>query len=374
MDRYEDLMDAALTLAERGWGRVSPNPMVGAVVVDPDGTVLGEGWHEGPGTPHAEVMALGHAGPRAAGSTVVCTLEPCDRSGRTPPCTTALIEARVATVIIAATDPHLGEDAPGARQLRDAGIEVHVGVREEASRRLNAAFERHVRTGRPFVVVKTATSFDGKTAAIDGSSRWITSGEARADAHHLRAWSDGVAVGSGTATADDPALTVREAPGAAGARPPLRVLVDASGRAPAVGALFDGAAPTLVATTDRAPDARVDAWHAAGADVVPLPSDPEGGVSLPALLDHLGKRDVQGLLVEGGATLAWSFVRDGLVDRIVTYMAPSIIGGADAPGMIAGAGFAPVTAARRLTITHVSRVGPDLKVEADVHGDHRRTG
>jgi diaminohydroxyphosphoribosylaminopyrimidine deaminase/5-amino-6-(5-phosphoribosylamino)uracil reductase len=368
MQRYEHAMDRALALAERGWGRVSPNPLVGAVVLLDDGSLAGEGWHEGPGTPHAEVMALAAAGTRAAGATMVVTLEPCDRWGRTPPCTRALIEAGVSRVVVAASDPNLGEDAPGLAELRAEGIEVVLGVRQDESRAMNAAFETHVRTGRPFVIVKSAASLDGKTAAADGSSRWITSPEARADAQRLRAWADAIVVGSRTAVQDDPALTVRDRAFAL-ARPPLRVLVDTAGRVPADGRMFDGSAPTLVATTDHASDERIARWEGAGAQVVVLERHHAGGVSLEALVDHLGKRDVQGLLVEGGATLAWSFVRDDLVDRFVVYLAPRILGGAAAPGIVMGGGFTPVDAGRRVVFERIDRVGPDLRVEARVHRD-----
>jgi diaminohydroxyphosphoribosylaminopyrimidine deaminase/5-amino-6-(5-phosphoribosylamino)uracil reductase len=211
-------------------------------------------------------------------------------------------------------------------------------------------------------------SLDGRTAAADGSSRWITSEDARADAHRLRAWADAVAVGAGTAVADDPALTVR-GDAAKDARPPLRVLIDSAGRAPAGGAIVGPEAPTLVATTDRMPDAVADTWARAGAEVAALRAEPDGRVALPSLLEHLGKRDVQGLLVEGGATLAWSFLRDDLVDRVVTYIAPSIVGGAVASGAVGGDGFTPVTSARRLTSPRVTHVGADLKMESDVHRD-----
>jgi diaminohydroxyphosphoribosylaminopyrimidine deaminase/5-amino-6-(5-phosphoribosylamino)uracil reductase len=218
-------------------------------------------------------------------------------------------------------------------------------------------------------VWKVATSIDGKTAAADGTSRWITSPEARADAHRLRAWADAIVVGAGTVRADDPRLTVR-GDVAPGAWPPLRVLVDASGGTAAGARLFDGAAPTLVATTERAPEHRIEAWSAAGAEVVVLDADPDGGVAPVALVRELGKRDVQGVLLEGGARLAWSFLRDDLVDRVVHYVAPSIVGGSDAVGAVAGAGFVPVQAARRLSFERIDWVGPDLRVEADVHG-HR---
>jgi diaminohydroxyphosphoribosylaminopyrimidine deaminase / 5-amino-6-(5-phosphoribosylamino)uracil reductase len=360
-------MRRALRLAERGWGRVSPNPMVGAVVVR-DGEILGEGWHEGPGTDHAEVMALRAAGDRASGATVVCTLEPCDRFGRTPPCTRALIEAGVSRVVVAATDPDLGPDNPGLQALRAAGIEVELGVLVEGSRRLNRAFECHVLTGLPHVILKMASSLDGKTAAVDGSSRWITSEEARADVHRLRAWSDAVVVGAGTAVADDPSLTVRDARHA-DARPPIRVVVDTAGRVPATQRLFDGEAPTLVATSDLAAEERIREWTAAGAEVAVLDRDVAGAVSLRALIESLGKRDVQGVLVEGGATLAWSLARDGLIDEVVLYVAPKLIGGDGARGVIAGGGFAPVAQALDLTFHSADRIGPDVRLEAHVHRD-----
>lgn len=368
MDQHEAQMKRALELAERGWGRVSPNPLVGAVIVR-EGIVVGEGWHAGPGTEHAEVMALRHAGDRARGATVYCSLEPCNRFGRTPPCTRALIDAGAARVMAATTDPNLGTRTPGLAELREAGIAVSVGPLQQASRRLNEAFERHVTTGRPFVTLKMAASLDGKTAAADGTSRWITGETARADVQRLRAGADAVVVGAGTAIADDPALTVRHED-FVDARPSLRVVVDAAGRLQAQGSLFDAATPTLIATTDRAPHARVTAWAEAGAEVAVLEHDPAGGVSLVALTELLGKRDVQGLLVEGGATLAWSFVYEELVDKVVMYVAPKLIGGETAPGVLGGAGFAPITDALDLTFETLERLGPDLRVEAYVHRDH----
>lgn len=368
MRRHETEMRRALALAERGWGRVSPNPMVGAVIVAADGTVVGEGWHEGPGTPHAEAMALARAGDAVRGATAVTTLEPCNHFGRTPPCTRTLIEAGVARVVVGATDPNLDGDAPGLEELRAAGIEVESGLLEAEARRLNEAFERHVTTGRPFVVLKSAASLDGKTAAADGTSRWITSEGSRADAQRLRAWADAIVAGAGTVLADDPALTLRDARYAA-ARPPLRVVVDATGAVSPDRAVFDDAAPTLVATTARAPEERLRAWQDAGADVAVLDADPRGGVSLEDLLEHLGKRDVQGALVEGGATLAWSFVRDALVDRVVLYLAPRLVGGIGGHGVLDGDGFAPIGAAQGLEFERVERIGPDLKVEARVHRD-----
>lgn len=363
---HERHMRRALELAALGRGIVSPNPMVGAVVVR-EGRVVGEGWHEGPGTPHAEVRALAAAGGLARGATLYCTLEPCDHVGRTPPCTRAIVDSGLARAIVAAGDPNPMVDGRGFERLRVSGIEVETGLLEEASRRLNEGFERHVVTGRPFVTLKTAASLDGKTAAGDRSSKWITGDAARDDVQRLRAAADAIVVGAGTVIEDDPSLTVRD-PSYRG-RPPLRVVVDASGRVPAGSRVFDGSAPTLVATTGRTAREAVDAWTATGADVVSFDQDETDGVSLPQLLAYLGKRDVQGVLLEGGATLAWSFVRERLVDRVVLYLAPKLVGGARAPGVLMGEGFAPIGGAAALRLVSVDRIGDDLKVEADVHRD-----
>lgn len=357
-------MGRALELADRGRGLASPNPMVGAVVVASD-EVVGEGWHEGPGTPHAEAVAIRAAGDRARGATLFSSLEPCDHHGRTPPCTAAIVEAGIARVVSAVGDPNPIVDGRGHARLRAAGVEVLEGVLAGSASHLNRAFFTHVRTGRPHVVWKVATSLDGKVAARDGSSRWITGDAAREDVHRLRAWADAVVTGAGTAIADDPSLTVRLA--SHGGRPPLRVLVDAAGRVPAGARLFDDAAPTMVATTERSPRRRRWEWSATGAEVVVL--DDDEGVSLVSLADHLGKRDVQGVVLECGPTLAWGALEAGIVDEVVAYLAPTLIGGAEAPGALGGAGFAPVGTGTRLEIRSIRRVGEDIKVEADVHRD-----
>jgi diaminohydroxyphosphoribosylaminopyrimidine deaminase/5-amino-6-(5-phosphoribosylamino)uracil reductase len=360
-------MRRALEVAARGWGRVSPNPIVGCVLVR-DGRVVGEGWHQGPGTEHAEAMALRTAGPRAVGATAFITLEPCIHHGRTPPCVPALLEAGIEAVIAATRDPNPIIDGGGFRALREAGLVVEEGLLADEAIRQNVAFLTHVRTGRPFVILKMASSLDGKAAARDGTSKWITGREARADVQGLRAWADAVVVGAGTALADDPSLTVRGS-AFASARPPLRVIVDASGRVPGDGRAFDAAAPTLVATTELAPGGRRQEWLDAGADVIVLDRDASGGVSLRALVQTLGKRDVQGVLLEGGPTLAWSAIRDGVVDQLVMYLAPTLVGGHAAPGWLGGGGFAPIGRAVRADVVSVQRIGPDLKVVADVHRD-----
>jgi diaminohydroxyphosphoribosylaminopyrimidine deaminase / 5-amino-6-(5-phosphoribosylamino)uracil reductase len=365
-------MARALALAEGGRGTTSPNPMVGAVLVG-HGRVVGEGFHLAAGEPHAEAQALAAAGPLAVGATCYVTLEPCAHQGRTPPCADALLRAGVARVVAALPDPDPRVDGAGLDRLRAAGIQVTVGVGADAAAEQNAAYLTHRRVGRPRVTLKAAASLDGKVAAPDGSSQWITGPAARADAHRLRAEADAVCVGAGTALADDPRLTVR-LPGYDG-RQPLRVLVDAAGRVGPGGHLFDGEAPTLVATTSAAPPAAVDAWRAAGAEVLEcaeakgmvggaLGAPPVGRVDLGDLAFALGERGVLELLVEGGPRLQASLWAAGLADRLIWYLAPLAIGGDKAPGLLGGDGAATLADARRLRLASVDRLGDDLRLLA----------
>ena len=360
-------MRRALDLAARGAGRVAPNPLVGAVLVS-DGEVIGEGWHEGPGSEHAETRALRAAGGGAQGATMYVTLEPCIHQGRTPPCVPRLIEAGLARVVVATLDPYALVDGRGVRALREAGLEVEVGVLEPEASRQNAGFLKHVRSGLPFVSLKMAASLDGKVAARDGSARWITGEAARRDVHAMRAASDAIVIGAGTAARDDPSLTVRHPDHPD--RRPLRVVVDGRGTVPATGTLFtDAAAPTLVATTGAAPDPVRRAWAAAGADVLVLSDDGSGRVELDELFSELGKRDLQRILLEGGPTLAWEAVRAGLVDELVLFLAPILVGGRDAPSVLMGEGIATIAEPHRLRIETVERIGDDIKVVAGVHRD-----
>jgi len=358
-------MERALGLAEQGRGLTSPNPAVGSVVVA-DGRIVGEGYHEGPGKPHAEVIALREAGDRARGATLYTTLEPCDHFGRTPPCTAAVIEARVARVVSAMRDPNPIVDGRGFAKLEAAGVEVQTGILSELAARQLEGYAKHVRTGIPFVTWKMAASLDGRVAAHDGSSRWITGEAARQDVHRLRGAADAIVVGAGTALADNPSLTVRD-PAYRG-RPPLRVLVDATGRVPASGDLFDGSAPTLVATTELASHERREAWRAKGAEVLEYESE-SGLVPFGRLVAALGERDSQNVLLEGGPTLAWSAIEDDAVDKVFVYLAPKLIGGKSAPGILGGRGFAPLSAALRLRVVSVDQIGEDVRVEAYVHRD-----
>lgn len=317
-----DPMARALELAASVRRITSPNPWVGAVVVAPDGRRF-EGATRPPGGPHAEVVALAEAGEAARGATLYVTLEPCAHHGRTPPCADAIVAAGVSRVVAALEDPDPAVSGRGFARLREAGVEVEVGPGATAAAELLAPYLKHRRTGRPWVVLKLAATLDGRTAAPDGTSRWITGEAARRDAHRLRAESDAVLVGAGTVRADDPELTVRHVAG----RDPLRVVL--------------GSAP---------PGARVHPCLELSGDL--------GGV-----LDELGRRGVLQLLVEGGPTVAGAFHRAGLVDRYVLYLAPALFGGDDARAMFAGPGAGTIDAVWRGRILSVTRLGDDLRVE-----------
>jgi diaminohydroxyphosphoribosylaminopyrimidine deaminase / 5-amino-6-(5-phosphoribosylamino)uracil reductase len=349
-----EAMRLALALAATALGSTSPNPPVGCIVLDAAGALAGQGFTSPAGGPHAEVNALRDAGERARGGTAVVTLEPCAHHGRTPPCTAALLAAGVARVVYAVADPN-PVAAGGADVLRAAGVDVEGGVLEAEAALGNEAWLTALRLGRPFVTWKYAASLDGRVAAADGSSRWVTGPEARADGHRLRAESDAVVVGSGTMRADDPQLTVREA---AVRRQPLRVVVDSRAATPARARVLDGAAPTLIAVAEAA-----GARHLHGrAEIVRLPAAP-GGLDLDALLAALHDRGVRSVLLEGGPTLAGSFLAAGLVDRVVAYLAPVLIGGGGLPAL-AGPGAPTMAAARRLRLDEVTRLGADLRLTA----------
>jgi diaminohydroxyphosphoribosylaminopyrimidine deaminase/5-amino-6-(5-phosphoribosylamino)uracil reductase len=322
-----DHMRRAMVLASAVRGTTSPNPWVGSVI-EPGGF---EGATQPPGGPHAEVVALRAAGDAARGATLYTTLEPCRHVGRTPPCVDAIVDAGIRRVVVGIEDPDPHVRGTGIRALRAAGVQVDVGVAADEVAEQLAPYRKHRATGRPWVVLKLAASLDGRTAAPDGTSRWITGAAARTDAHRLRAESDAVIVGAGTIRADDPALTVRHVPGSGperlGGRDPLRVVL---GKAP--------------------PGARV---HPA----VELSGD------LGDVLDDLGRRGVLQAMVEGGATVAGDFHRAGLVDRYVLYLAPALFGGDDARSLFAGPGAATIDDVWRGTIVSVHRLGDDLRVE-----------
>jgi diaminohydroxyphosphoribosylaminopyrimidine deaminase / 5-amino-6-(5-phosphoribosylamino)uracil reductase len=344
MASVDEAMRRAIALAARGLGTTSPNPVVGCVILDTQGEVVGEGFHAYAGGPHAEIVALAQAGERARGGTAVVTLEPCDHTGRTGPCTTALIRAGLSKVVVAVADPNPLAGG-GVKTLRQAGVEVVTGVREAEAEQGNIAWLTAVRRGRPYVIWKYAATLDGRSAAIDGTSMWITSEAARMDVHKLRATVDAVVVGVGTVLADDPRLTARNLrDGTLNIRQPLRVVVDSTGRTPEKARVRDGAAPTWVVTT-------ADAG-----------TGPDGRVDLAALLAGLYRRGVRAVLLEGGPTLAGGFLAAGLVDKIVGYVAPKLLG-AGSPAL-ADAGVHTIAEAIDLDYTEVTQVGPDLRFTA----------
>ena len=359
----ERFMRRALALAERARGLTSPNPLVGAVVVR-DGQVVGEGFHEAAGRPHAEVAALEAAGDRARGATLYVTLEPCVHQGRTPPCLPRLLASGVARVVVAATDPDPRVDGRGVAALRAAGISVSVGVLGEEAARQNRAFFTAMRYGRPLVTLKAAATLDGRIADVHGRSRWITGEAARREAHRLRSEHDAIVVGIGTVLSDDPALTVRL--GRAWPREPWRVVLDALGRTPPTARVLTAATPAraLIAVGPDAPAERVAALRAAGATVLSLPGD-RARVDVTALLAALHAREVRAVLVEGGAEVHAAFLERDLVDRVAIFLAPRLLGGRAAPGGVGGAGR-PLAEAVRLGPLAVRPLGEDLLVEADV--------
>ncbi len=356
-------MRRALQLASQARGRTSPNPMVGAVVVR-DGREVGWGFHRAAGEPHAEREALARAGPRAAGATLYVNLEPCDHHGRTPPCTEAILAAGVRRVVVALEDPDPRVRGRGVHRLREVGVQVEVGVLEEEARRLNVAYVKHRTAGLPWVTAKWAASLDGRIATRTGESRWITGPQAREYAHRLRDQHDAVLVGIGTALRDDPSLTCR----IPGGRDPLRVVVDSRLKLPAHARMLrEGSSPVVVATTPQAEPERVRELASAGAEV--WVCEPDGGrVSLHHLLRRLADRGVLSVLVEGGAEVHASLLEAGLVDRVVAFVAPMLLGGRDAPGAVAGSGVADVSMALRLHGVVVRHFGADLCVEGEVRG------
>ena len=342
-------MRRAVRLGLRGEMSSRPNPNVGCVVLDAQGRIAGEGWHERAGGPHAELVALDAAGQLARGGTAVVTLEPCAHTGRTGPCTERLLAAGVARVVFAVTDPDPAA-AGGGEILRRAGVDVEAGLLRAEAERANLRWLTGARHGRPFTVWKYAASLDGRVAAADGTSRWISGPAARSEVHALRAACDAVVVGVGTVLADDPHLTVRGGDGAVLGAQPLRVVVDTQGRTPAGARVADDAAATWVATASE------------------LGEGPDGRVDLMSLARELHRRGCQQVLLEGGPTLAAGFLREGLVDRVVAYVAPILLSAG--PSALADLGVATLPDAVRLEIVDVCRVGCDVRVEADVVAKH----
>ncbi len=352
--QYEHWMRHALALAARGRGRVEPNPMVGAVVLDAHGQFAGEGWHQQFGGPHAEVFALGAAGDRARDGTLLVTLEPCCHWGKTPPCTDAVRNAGISRVFCAMADPFPKVAGGGVRILREAGIVVQVGLCEAEARQLNAPYLKLLNTGRPWVHAKWAMSLDGKIATHTGDSKWISCEESRRRVHELRGNMDAILVGRGTVVADDPLLTVRPP----GARTPARVVVSRSGDLPASAKLCETAreVPVIIFTANPA---KLAEWANAGAEIVAL-SDSE--LSIEAVLANLGSRRFTNVLIEGGAHLLGSAFDSRLIDECHVYIAPKIIGGVGSLTPVAGAGAALMREVQGLSEVTSQASGSDVYV------------
>ncbi len=347
------MMARALRLAALGAYTTRPNPMVGCVVAHGD-EVVGEGWHARQGGPHAEVLALATAGDRARGATAYVTLEPCAHTGATGPCATALVEAGVARVVAAMRDPFPQVDGRGFDRLREAGIAVTDGLMAVQARALNRAFLSRVERGRPWLRIKLGMSLDGRTALSDGSSQWITGDAARADVMHWRARSGALLTGSGTVLADDPRLTVR-LDDDIGFVPPLRVVLDPGLATVARGRVRDGAAPTLYL---HAPDTKPPRGLAVDRAAIAMNG---GGLDLKAVLKLLAGRGIGEVQVEAGATLAGAFLRAGLVDELLLYVAPVLLGDRARP-LFAGLGIDAMAQRHRLQLMETVRVGDDLRL------------
>lgn len=361
------MMARALQLALKGLYTTAPNPRVGCVLVRA-GEIVGEGWHIRAGEGHAEVNALAQAGERARGATAYVTLEPCSHAGKTPPCADTLIAAGVVRVVAAMQDPNPLVSGQGLARLRDAGIAVECGLLEAEARALNPGFIKRMQTGMPFVRIKLAMSLDGRTAMASGESQWITGPDARADVQRLRARSCAVISGADAVLHDDSALTVRAAElglpeaeaAAAAARQPLRVLVDGRLRVPLENRLFREAGPLLVAC--RLLRGRVQGYVFAGAELLTLPDKAQEHVDLPALLLELAKRGCNEVLVESGAGLAGAFLNAGLVDELVVYMAPRLLGSRARP--LLELPFDSMAEAMQLDVTDMRVVGRDWRITA----------
>jgi diaminohydroxyphosphoribosylaminopyrimidine deaminase / 5-amino-6-(5-phosphoribosylamino)uracil reductase len=353
-----DHMDAALHLARRGLGNVWPNPAVGCVIVK-DGRVVGRGWTQAGGRPHAETEALKRAGDAARGATVYVTLEPCSHHGRTPPCADALIAAGVSRVVAALEDPDPRVSGAGFAKLRDAGIAVVENVRRREAADLNDGFLRRVRAGRPLVTFKMATTLDGRIATHKGESRWITGETARANAHALRLSHDAILVGSGTATADNPMLDVR-LPGTDGVKR-VRAVVDGRLRTQLTSKLVATAkdVPTWFFVRADADAARAKVFADCGVELVRLPPEPSGFLAPDAILAEMGKRGLTRVLLEGGGYLAAAFLRADLIDRIVRFGSGTVIGG-DGLAVVAPFGIDRLANAPKFVRTGVSPCGQDV--------------
>lgn len=361
--KHQHYMHLALNSAQQGVGRTAPNPAVGAVIVN-SGDVVGVGFHPRAGQPHAEIFALQQAGDKAKGAAIYVTLEPCSHHGKTPPCADALIAAGIQSVYIGVVDPNPRVAGRGIEKLQDAGIKVQTGILESECRQLIKPFSKHIATGLPFTIYKVAVTLDGNTATTSGDSQWVSSEASRLHVHQLRDHVEAIMVGVGTVLNDDPLLNTR-LPGGGG-HDPLRIVVDSQLRIDPECRLLTqkSTAKTLIATisTDQG---KISSLQNIGAEVVVLPAD-SGQVSLPALWQELGRKNIHRLLLEGGSTLATEAFNKGLIDQLMLFVAPKLLGGASPFRMFSGFGCTKMADAARLVDVKYQQVGEDLLITGDI--------
>ena len=357
-----EYMRRALELARRGAGHVSPNPMVGAVIVK-DGRIIGEGWHEKIGGLHAERNALAHCIEDPAGATIYVTLEPCCHWGRTPPCTEAILENKLARVVVGCLDPNPLVGGKGIQILRDAGVICETGVLEKECLAINEVFFHYITHKKPFILMKYAMTLDGKIAAVTGDSKWVTGKQARHHVQETRRRLSAIMVGIGTVLADDPMLNCRIEDGV----DPTRIIIDSNLRLPLDSQIV--ATSTRIPTYVFAANVNADkqkALESAGVHVVYAPDASTGRVDLPQVIDKLGEMQIDSVLLEGGGTLNGAFMQLGLVDRVQAYIAPKLIGGADAKGPVGGAGIPLMCDAQALLDPTITRLGDDILIEGRI--------
>lgn len=356
-------MKTALRLARRGWGLVSPNPMVGAVVAKGK-RVIATGWHTGPGQPHAEAAALQTAGRKAKGADLYVNLEPCNHYGRTAPCSEAIVRAGIDRVFFGTPDPNTMASG-GAQALKEAGVEVQQGLLAEECFELNLFFFKWTLTKTPYVIMKTAASLDGKTATATGQSQWISSKAARNFGHHIRDGVDAILIGRNTAQKDDPELSSRPWGRRKMHRQPWRVILDPGLKVPADYKLFDPnmGGPTVVFCSQKAPEKKADKLKKMGHQVIVAPTHPAGLLSIRWIIEELGRQGLQSVMIEPGATLASSaLIDEPVVDLVHLLLAPIFLGGVKAPGVVGGAGVAQLTEALGGEILKLGRKGPDIHI------------
>ena len=359
LDRH--FMRMAIREARRGLGRTSPNPCVGAVVVK-DGRVIGKGYHHRAGTPHAEVHALESAGAEARGATLYVTLEPCNHHGKTPPCSEKVLAAGIRRLVVGMDDPNPLVKGGGNAFLQSKGLSVVSGVSRDECCSLNRPFIKHITTGRPWVIMKSGQSLDGRIATRTGHSQWITQARARGRTHLWRDRVDAILVGVETVLADDPSLTAR--PGGGRGHDPHRVVLDSTLRMPVSARVLnqESDAGTLVFCGKKANTDRCDSLVAAGAEVITVKNDPRGGLDLVEVLEILGKREINSLLVEGGSRIHAAFLKDGLYDQACIFVAPLFLGAEGLP-VVGELGLDRIEQGKRFSVEKVRRLGPDIMIE-----------